>query len=67
MLAGILATVVQNDHDIIIELSTKMDFVIKLLENHLSHHFLYNLALLGAVGTLSAIVIKLLVAVRKRR
>jgi len=47
----------RTDHDLLIELSTKMDLMHTLLTNHLEHHFAYNMALLGALLSLAAGVI----------
>lgn len=61
MICAILAKVSENmsDHDLLIRLDEKFDAMYILLNNHLSHHFLYNLALIGAVASLTGIILKL--------
>ena len=44
----------KSDHDLLVELSTKMELIHMLLINHLEHHFVYNITLLGALLSLAA-------------
>jgi len=38
-----------SDHDILIKVSGQLDLISQLLTNHLHHHFLYTLTMLGAL------------------
>lgn len=49
MIFQILADVAQSDHDLLITLNAKVDVIVKMLDNHLHHHFLYNIALFTAL------------------
>ena len=47
-----------TDHDLLIKLSQQMETITVLLTNHLEHHFVYNMTLLGAfVATTTACVL----------
>lgn len=55
------------DHDLLVELSTKMDLLYALFTNHLEHHFVYNMTLLGAFLSLIAAALMYLWKTRKVR
>ena len=54
----------QSDHDILIEVKTIVEGLKEQFDNHLTHHFRYNLmawgVALGAIITLAIGLIKLL-------
>lgn len=44
-----------TDHDLLIRLCQQTETITMLLTNHLEHHFIYNMTLLGAfVATVTA-------------
>lgn len=55
----------KTDHDLLVELSTKMDLLYTLFTNHLEHHFAYNVTLLGAFLSLSVAALMYLWKTRK--
>jgi hypothetical protein len=55
----------KSDHDILIEVSTKMDMVYLVLTNHLEHHFIYTVSAVGFAGTTLLLAIKLFMNNRK--
>lgn len=49
------ATLTQADRDILIRLDQQMEMIHSLLTNHLEHHALYTMTLLGAfIATVTA-------------
>jgi len=54
----------QSDHDILIEVKTIVEGLKEQFDNHLTHHFRYNLmawgVALGAIVTLAIALVKLL-------
>lgn len=53
--------------ELLIRIAEKQDGMYNLLSNHLQHHFLYNLALFGAITGLFGIIIKLLLDRKNKR
>ncbi len=51
-----------SDHDDLIEIKTKLNILMSQFDNHLKHHFRYNIlawtVALGAIVSLAVIVIK---------
>jgi len=50
---GYFLALEKTDHELLIELSTKMDLLYTMFANHLEHHFAYNITLLGGFLSLS--------------
>jgi len=52
-----------EDHDLLIRVSQQMDTVMKLLTNHLEHHFWYNVTLAGGfLATVTSVALYFLQA-----
>lgn len=53
-----------SDHDLLIKVDTKQDILIQQFNNHLQHHFRYNILAwsitLGALITMAITLIKVL-------
>lgn len=60
-----ILALMKTDHDLLVELSTKMDLLYTLFTNHLEHHFAYNITLLGAFLSLTVAVIMYLWKTRR--
>ena len=56
-----------SQFELLIRIAEKQDLMYGLLSNHLEHHFIYNLALFGAVTGLFGIIIKLLLNRKNKR
>lgn len=54
----------QSDHDLLIRIDERTEILERHFDNHLKHHFRYNLlawsVALGAIVTLTVVLIKLL-------
>ena len=40
-----------SDHDLLVELNTKVDIIMKSLDNHLAHHSKWQIAMLSITFT----------------
>jgi len=50
-----------EDHDLLITLSAKVDYLTTMISNHLKHHFAMNVALMVAtISTLTSLIIVLI-------
>lgn len=57
-----------TDHDLLIRLNEQVDMLQLMFSNHLHHHLLYTLALLGGfISTATAFVLYLLNSRKQRR
>lgn len=65
ILSFILTTAGKSDHDLLVELTTKVDLIHTLLTNHLEHHFVYSMAFLGALLSTGTALLLYIVKTRK--
>jgi len=54
-----------SDHEILIQLCERVDLIYELLTNHLHHHFLFGMSMLGIVGGL--VTALLVIILRKQK